>query len=63
MTKREAVLQMIKVAGYHSDSRTATRLLIENPISRKNYNLAWDAGVAAKRAGVPCNCRQCQKGV
>lgn len=62
MTKRETVLQQIKVAGYHGDSRAATRLLIENPVSRKNYNLAWEAGVAAKRAGVPCECYLCKRG-
>lgn len=61
MTKRELVFQKIKVAGYHGDSRTATRLLIENPISRQRYNDAWLAGVEAKRAGQKCNCYQCQK--
>jgi hypothetical protein len=62
VTKRETVLQLIKVAGYHADYRSATRLLVENPVSRKNYNLAWEAGVAAKRSGVPCNCYLCNRG-
>lgn len=63
MTKRETVLQLVKVAGYHGDFRAATRLLAENPISRKSYNDAWFAGVEAKRAGQPCGCYQCQKEV
>lgn len=62
MTKRETVFQLIKVAGYHDDARTATRLLVENPISRKRYNEAWFAGVDARRAGQKCSCYQCQKG-
>lgn len=62
MTKRETVFQLVKVAGYHGDVRTATRLLVENPISRKRYNEAWESGVAAKRAGVKCNCHHCKKG-
>lgn len=62
MTKRELVFQQIKVAGYHGDYRTATRLLIENPISRKRYNEAWESGAKAKAAGVPCNCYQCKRG-
>ena len=62
MTKRELVFQQIKVAGYHGDSRTATRLLIENPISRKRYNEAWDAGAKAKSAGVSCSCYRCNGG-
>lgn len=61
MTKRATVLQQIKVAGYHNDSRAAIRLLIENPVSRKAYNEAWLSGVAAKRSGQSCGCYQCQK--
>jgi len=63
MTRREVVLQQIKVAGYHYDSRTATRLLVENPISRKSYNEAWESGQRARAAGISCSCFQCQRGV
>lgn len=61
MTKRDRLLQQIKIAGYHSDSRAAVRLLAENPISRKAYNDAWLSGVSAREKGVPCSCFQCQR--
>lgn len=61
MTKADKLYQLIKVAGYHNDSRTATRLLIENPISRKRYNAAWLAGVEARQNGMRCYCRECER--
>ena len=62
MTKREMLLNAIKAAGYHGDTRRATQLLADNPVSHMAYNIAWQAGEAAKRAGQPCSCYQCQKG-
>ena len=63
MTKRDRLLQQIKIAGYHSDSRSATRLLAENPISRKAYNDAWLSGVYARKNGIPCSCFHSQRGL
>lgn len=62
VTKRETVLQLVKVAGYHNDSAAGVRLLVENPISRKVYNEAWASGQRARESGVPCSCYQCRGG-
>ena len=60
MTKREHALAAAKIAGYHGDSRTFTRLIIECRVNRAAMNSAWYAGEQAKHAGVVCNCRDCQ---
>jgi hypothetical protein len=62
MTKRDQTYQLVKVAGYHNDGRTATRVLIENPISIKRYNEAWQEGVSARKQGMRCLCRDCAGG-
>lgn len=62
MTKSEQAYQLVKEAGYHNDSRAATRVLVENPIGRKRYNEAWQAGVEARQRGMRCLCRECAGG-
>lgn len=59
MTKRDTALQLAKIAGYHEDSRTFTRLIIECRVNRQAMNSAWHAGQQAKQAGVKCGCRDC----
>lgn len=60
MSKRERVLQAVKIAGYHEDRATGTRLLIEGRISMQSYNEAFNAGRRARAAGVRCECLDCQ---
>lgn len=44
MTKRQTVLSLMRIAGYENDSAKFTRLLIENPISRRVAEDAWHEG-------------------
>lgn len=59
MTRKDALL-VCKVAGYHQDRATFTRVYIENRISRPAADEAWRSGMAAKRAGIPCVCAECK---
>jgi len=58
--KREHLLAYLRVAGYHDDAATYTRLLIENRISKAAAKEAYSAGVKARENGVPCDCRTCK---
>ena len=61
MNQRQIALAAIRVAGYHDDLRTATRLYTENRISRKVYDTAYNEGVKQREAGVPCSCYTCKQ--
>lgn len=60
MTRKE-VLDRMKVAGYHNDKATLTRLYIENRVSFTVANETFQKGVQARKNGVKCNCIECQK--
>jgi hypothetical protein len=51
---------LLRVAGYHEDRATFTRLYIENRISKKNADEAYRSGRQAKAAGVRCDCHDCK---
>lgn len=57
---RAQVLSAARVAGYHGDSATYTRLVIEHQVSRTDMRAAWTSGAAAKTKGVACDCRDCK---
>lgn len=57
--KREYLLAYLRVAGYHEDRATFTRLYIENRISRPAAEDAFRAGRQAKVRGVRCDCHEC----
>ena len=59
MTKREVTLAKARVAGYHGDVQSFTRLLIEGRVRLPFMNAAWREGVAQKAKGVRCTCRDC----
>lgn len=59
MTKRELNLTKARIAGYHGDNTTFTRLAIEARINRDILKAAWRDGVLARDAGIPCNCNSC----
>lgn len=44
MSKREVVLDLMRIAGAENDEAKFMRLLIENPISRTKANEAWAIG-------------------
>lgn len=59
MTRKQR-LDAIKVAGYHDDRRTATRLYIEGRLSLPAMQEAFAQGARARAAGVPCSCFECK---
>lgn len=59
LMNRKNALGWIRIAGYHNDTFSFVRLYVENRVSRASADQAWRNGVAAKRNGVPCSCRDC----
>uniref|UniRef100_UPI0039F6B758 hypothetical protein n=1 Tax=Sulfuriferula sp. GW6 TaxID=3345112 RepID=UPI0039F6B758 len=57
--KRKDALVLIRVAGYHADKAAFTRLYVENRVSREAANAEYQRGQEMKKAGVPCQCREC----
>ena len=58
--KRKDALVYMREAGYHGDTKSFTRLVIENRISRHAANAEWQRGEGMKQAGVPCSCIDCK---
>lgn len=61
MSNRKLTLDLIRIAGYHNDAKSFTRLYCESNISRAAANEAWQNGVNQKLNGVKCNCKECAK--
>lgn len=59
--KRTDALSALRLAGYHNDSGSFTRVYVENRISHKVAQQEWSLGVAAKLAGVRCTCFECKE--
>lgn len=57
---RKTALQVIKVAGYHEDSKTFMRTYTENRISYSAAMKMYEVGYQQKKAGVKCDCSQCK---
>lgn len=57
--KRADAIAYIRIAGYHGDRGSFTRLYVENRVSYAAAKDAYRAGEAAKARGVPCSCRDC----
>lgn len=60
MTRKDA-LGWIRIAGYHGDDKSMVRLYVENRISYQVAIAEFRRGAAAKKAGVPCACRDCRE--
>lgn len=60
--QRKALIAAIVVAGYHDDTKTGTRLFVENRIKRADYDAAFNHGRQAKANGTPCTCFKCKSG-
>ena len=59
MTKRQRVLEAIKVAGYHQDTKAFLRLYTENRLSYSAAEETRLAGVRARQKGIKCTCYAC----
>ena len=60
--KRKEVLTAIRAAGYHGDRELAILLYIKNWVSFRVYSREFEAGVAMRQTGVPCDCFERNKG-
>jgi len=60
-TRREIALSLARVAGYHGDTATFTRLLVEERVNRAAMNAAWQSGVFARGTGARCDCLECRE--
>jgi hypothetical protein len=58
--KREILTSLIRTAGYHNDSRSFARLLVENRISYHAAHEAYRSGQQARAVGVRCDCHECK---
>jgi hypothetical protein len=58
MRRVDAIGAMV-FAGYHGDSATWTRLMVEERVSAKAAREAWRRGVSARGSGVGCGCSEC----
>jgi hypothetical protein len=57
--KRSLLLALIRVAAYHDDRATMTRLLIEHRISRPAFDAEVQRGREMRKAGIKCTCKDC----
>lgn len=58
--KRDVLLSHLRVAGYHDDSATFTRLYIENRISYDSAKKEYLKGQKMKADGIGCTCPDCK---
>lgn len=58
--KRKDAIIYLRLAGYHGDRAAFIRLYVENHVSKKAAEEAYEGGVKAKAAGRPCACHKCQ---
>jgi hypothetical protein len=61
MTPREHAIVAAKIAGYHADVKTFTRLRCEVRVNNYVLQQAYWAGETAKKNGVPCRCVECSQ--
>lgn len=61
MNQRTATLHLMRIAGYHNDTKRFTRLYCESRISRPVADQAFQTGVKQRANGVLCNCSECTK--
>jgi hypothetical protein len=58
MTRSMAIIH-IRVAGYHADRATFTRLYVENRVSYEAAKRAYGEGQRMRAVGVRCMCSEC----
>jgi len=60
--KRKELLTAIRAAGYHGDRERGTLLYVKNWVSLQVFDREFDAGMAMRQNGVPCECVECKSG-
>lgn len=60
MTRQQAI-NHLRVAGYHADMRSFTRLYVENRVSIKAAREAYAEGERMRDNGVLCTCSDCKQ--
>jgi len=58
--KREILIELLRIAGYHRDTKTFVRLYVENRISRTKATEEFNRGHELRLRGVRCTCRECR---
>ena len=58
---RKTALVLLRVAGYHNDTKAFVRLYVENRVSIAAADREWERGKQMQAAGVPCTCRDCTR--
>lgn len=59
MTRRQAI-NHLRVAGYHADMASFTRLYVENRVSIQAARAAYAEGERMRDNGVQCTCFDCK---
>lgn len=60
MSKRKITLHCMKIAGYHNDRSTFTRLYIESRIKPELCHESFRLGLVMKANGIKCFCNECK---
>jgi hypothetical protein len=60
MSRRETSLTLARIAGYHENTASLTRLYIESRVSRRAMTQAFQNGRLAKKSGAKCHCHECR---
>lgn len=60
MTRRQAI-NHLRIAGYHHDMRSFTRLYVENRVSIKTAREAFAEGERMRDGGMACTCSDCKQ--
>ena len=61
-SRRKIELAAARAAGFHSDVKAFTRLIIESRVRRGLMNEMWWSGVQARKIELGCTCAKCKGG-
>lgn len=59
--RRQDLIALVKIAGYHEDTKAGARLLVEHRLSITAYQVAFNTGRKMKELGAQCACWQCKE--
>ncbi|MNR48412.1 hypothetical protein D3C85_1676500 [compost metagenome] len=59
-SKRSLALADFRIAGFHQDNKSFTRLLIERRVKRSIAEQQFLNGQALRAKGATCSCMQCK---
>ncbi len=59
-SKREVAITKLRVAGYHNDRATWTRVYVENRVGYATAKAAFAEGERARLRGIRCECHECK---